>query len=157
MKKLILFLFLIIALLLGGAGWIYAKATEPVRAAEEKAIERAIKEADLDEAAKFTLFNGEETIYVVEGKNKKGESIIVWMPEKDGKTVVHKKGDGLTRQDAINKVFEEKNPEEVISIRPGMEEGIPFWEVYYSTGNGLINYYYVHFETGEMYKLIENL
>ncbi|ALC90142.1 peptidase [Bacillus sp. FJAT-18017] len=157
MKKVILYLLLIIAILLGAAGWIYSNATEPVRTAEEKAVKRAAEEADLADYGKFTLYNGEEQVYVVEGKNNEGDEIIVWMPDSDGKIVVHEKKDGVSRQDAINKVIADKSPQEIISVRPGMENGIPFWEVYYSTGNGLINYYYVHFETGEMYKIIENL
>ena len=38
-----------------------------------------------------------------------------------------------------------------------MENDIPLWEIYYRSENNLINYYYVHFLTGEWLKKIENL
>lgn len=157
MKKVIMYIILFLALAAGITGWIYSNATSPVRAAEQKAFRVAGKEAGIMKADHFFLYNGKETVYVVEGTNKEGQEVIAWIPEKGGKAIVRKFDEGVTKKQAMKKVQKEKQPEKIIAVRPGMEKGIPFWEVYYTSGNGLLNYYYVDFDTGEMYKLIENL
>jgi uncharacterized protein YpmB len=64
---------------------------------------------------------------------------------------------GLSKDEAIQKLLQEQKPKKIISVRLGMEKNIPLWEIYYRSENNLINYYYVHFETGEWLKKIENL
>jgi uncharacterized protein YpmB len=91
------------------------------------------------------------------GKVKKGESIIVWIPDKSKEVFVRKTKDGLSKEEAVQKLLQEKNPKKIISVRLGMEKNIPLWEIYYRSQNNLINYYYVHFDTGEWLKKIENL
>ncbi|RDU36374.1 peptidase [Neobacillus piezotolerans] len=157
MKKIVLYTILILALATGIAGWIYTNATSPVRAAEQKAVQIAREEAGITETGRFFLYHGSETVYVVEGTNKKGQKAIAWIPEKGGEPVVRKISDGITKSQAIDKVKKEENPERIIAVRPGMENGVPFWEVYYTSGDGLLNYYYVYFDTGDMYKLIRDL
>ncbi|WP_059170933.1 DUF5590 domain-containing protein [Bacillus sp. FJAT-27445] len=157
MKKIVLFSILFLALFTGIAGWIYSNATSPIRDAEQKAFRLAREETDLKNPTNFYLYNGNETVYVVEGVNDNGEKVIAWIPEKGKKAVIRNLEKGVSKNDAIRKVKNEKHPKEIISVRPGMEKEVPFWEVYYTTGNGLLNYYYVYFDSGEMYKLIENL
>ncbi|MGG3562572.1 DUF5590 domain-containing protein [Neobacillus rhizosphaerae] len=117
----------------------------------------ASKKAQLSELQDFHLYNGLETVNVIEGKNKKGDKIIVWIPEKSKKVFVKKAKNGLSKEEAVQKLLQEKNPKKIISVRLGMEKNIPLWEIYYRSENNLINYYYVHFETGEWLKKIENL
>lgn len=163
MKKFLIGFALFLCVFAVVAGWIYSNSTRPIKAAEDKAVSIAKKDGGLAEKQRFRIYNGKETVYVVEGKNKSGENIIVWIPEKqkgkaeDKETVVRLAGDGISKNDAIRKVQAEKKPEKIISARLGMEEGIPFWEVYYTSGNNLMNYYYINFDTGEMHKRIENL
>jgi uncharacterized protein YpmB len=94
---------------------------------------------------------------VIEGKNKKGEKIITWIPLKTKQVVVLKASSGLSKEQAIKKLEETKSPKKIISVRLGMEKMIPFWEIYYLSDNNLINYYYINFKTGEWLKKIENL
>jgi len=128
-----------------------------VNTAEKKALSLASKKVQLSEVNDFHLYNGLETINVIEGKNKKGEKIIVWIPEKSKKVFVKKAKSGLSKEEAVQKLLQEKDPKKIISVRLGMEKNIPLWEIYYRSENNLINYYYVHFETGEWLKKIENL
>lgn len=136
---------------------VYRNAVKPVNTAEEKAVLIAKKKTDLVEVEDFHLYHGKETIYVIEWKNKKDENIIIWIPEKEGKVMVRKANKGLSERDAINNLTEGSNPKKILSVRLGMEKGFPLWEIYYLSDNNLINYYYVHFETGERLKQIENL
>ncbi|KAB2338294.1 peptidase [Cytobacillus depressus] len=157
MKKVIIISLLIFVIFLGSGIFVYFNAVEPVKAAEKKAVEMAMKETRLIHVEDFQLYHGQETYYIVKGKNREGKSIYVWIPEKDGKIIVRKVADGVTKKQAIDKLRQEKSPKEIISVRLGMEKNIPLWEIYYRTDGDLINYYYVDFKTGEWLKKIENL
>jgi uncharacterized protein YpmB len=157
MKKWMIFIVLFVLVIFGLLIKVYFTSVDPVKAAEEKAVARANKEIALKEIEDFHIYNGLETVNVIEGKSSKGEKIIVWIPEKSKKVFVKKASDGLSKEEAVQKLLEEKSPEKIISVRLGMEKNIPLWEIYYRSKNNLINYYYVHFENGEWLKKIENL
>ncbi|WP_102274782.1 cell wall elongation regulator TseB-like domain-containing protein [Cytobacillus massiliigabonensis] len=157
MKKIIIISIFIILIVLVSGIFIYQQALKPVKSAEEKAVQTAMEETELTKAEDFYLYNGQETYYVVKGKNEKGKNIYVWIPEKEGRIIVRKQSDGVSEKEAVSKLLEEKNPKEIISVRLGMEKNIPLWEIYYRSEGDLINYYYVDFQTGEWLKKIENL
>lgn len=136
---------------------VYIRAFSPVKSAQEKAVAIAGKEVQFSQIDDFHIYNGNESVYVIEGKNKKGEKIITWIPEKTKKVIVLKASSGLSKQQAIKRLEETKSPKKIISVRLGMEKMIPFWEIYYISDNNLINYYYIQFKTGEWLKKIENL
>ncbi|MGF6948660.1 uncharacterized protein YpmB [Neobacillus sp. B4I6] len=157
MKKWIIFIVIFIVVIFGLLIKVYFTSVYPVKAAEKKAVALANKEISIKEVEDFHIYNGIETVNVIEGKSNNGEKIIVWIPEKSKKVYVKKAKDGLSKEEAIQKLIQEKSPKKVISVRLGMEKNIPLWEIYYRSNNNLINYYYVHFETGEWLKKIENL
>lgn len=157
MKKIILFLVLFIVIGVGVFIKVYANAQEPLKVAEEKAVTLAKEKVEFDVLEDFHIYHGTETVNVLEGKNKKGENIIVWIPEKNKKVIWEKRKNGISREDAVQRLMDEKNPKKIISVKLGMENNIPLWEIYYRSENNLINYYYVHFKTGEWLKKIENL
>ena len=47
--------------------------------------------------------------------------------------------------------------DEIISVKLGIENGVPLWEIHSRTKGDLLNYHAVVFETGEWLKKIENL
>lgn len=157
MKKFLWGIIILLVISIGAGSFIYLNSTKPVRAAESKAVEIAKQETDLSEAEDFNLYHGTETFYVIEGKDHDGTSIYVWIPEKKGKIVSLKHSDGISKNEAINRLKQEKNAAEIVSVRLGMEKNIPLWEIHYRSGSNLINYYYIDFKTGEWLKKIENL
>jgi uncharacterized protein YpmB len=157
MKKWIIIFILIILVVSGIFINVYLRAFAPVKTAEEKAVALAGKKVQFSQIDDFHIYNGNESVYVIEGKNKKGEKIIVWIPPKTKQVIVEKATSGLTKDQAIQKLEETKRPKKIISVRLGMERMIPFWEIYYLSDNNLINYYYIDFKTGEWLKKIENL
>lgn len=157
MKKIILVLVLFIVVSVGVFIKVYASAQEPLSVAEEKAVSLAKEKVELSEVEDFHIYHGTETVSVLEGKNKKGENIIVWIPEKSKKVIWDKRKNGISKEDAVQRLLEEKSPKKIISVKLGMENSIPLWEIYYRSENNLINYYYVDFKTGEWLKKIENL
>lgn len=157
MKKILWGIIILLVISIGAGSFIYLNSTKPVRAAESKAVEIAKQETDLSEAVDFNLYHGTETFYVIEGKDHDGTGIYVWVPEKKGKIVSLKQSDGISKNEAINRLKQEKNAAEIVSVRLGMEKNIPLWEIHYRSGSNLINYYYIDFKTGEWLKKIENL
>ncbi|MFJ5757779.1 DUF5590 domain-containing protein [Neobacillus sp. NPDC093182] len=157
MKKIILFLVLLIVICVGIFVKVYANAQEPLNTAQEKAVSLANEKVEFSEVEDFHIYHGTETVSVLEGKNKKGENIIVWIPEKSKKVIWDKRKNGISKEDAVQRLLEEKSPKKIISVKLGMENNIPLWEIYYRSENNLINYYYVDFKTGEWLKKIENL
>ncbi|PLR82678.1 cell wall elongation regulator TseB-like domain-containing protein [Bacillus sp. V33-4] len=158
MKKWIIIISIAVVILIGLAANVYLNALKPVKAAEQKAAAIANAKTDLQSIKDFSIFNGDETYYVVKGTNSKNEKTIVWIPEKGGEILERKEAEGISREEAINKVREEKNPEKILSVRLGMVDNQPAWEIYSQSESGLINYYYLDFDTGEEWlTVIENL
>ncbi|MBM7654891.1 cell wall elongation regulator TseB-like domain-containing protein [Neobacillus cucumis] len=157
MKKWIFIPLIAILVIIGILVKVYFSAVQPVKAAENKAVALAEKKVQFSEIDDFHIYHGNETVNVIEGKNKKGNKIIVWIPDKSKKVIIKMAKDGISKQEAIQKLLQETQPKKIISVRLGMEKNIPLWEIYYRSENNLINYYYVHFETGEWLKKIENL
>ena len=157
MKKWILGTTIAVVIIIGVFAKVYYTARAPVKAAESKAVALAKKHGKLTRVTDFQLYHGSETIDVVQGKNKKEESMIVWFAEKSKAVVVKKASSGISKKEAIQKLEQEAQPKKIISVKLGMENGVPLWEIYYLTDHNLINYYYLDFQTGDWLKKIENL
>ncbi len=142
------------------AVFLYVKyAEKPVSEAETEALDRISGQVDLQSTDKFYLYNGpQEVYYVLTGKNSKNKNIIVWVPKKkSGKVYVKFASDGITEQQARDKVEKAKNPKKILHANLGMEKGTSIWEVAYIDKNDNLNYFDIDFETGEWYREIENL
>lgn len=158
MKKLLIIVSILFIFFVSFFIVLYNNAIGPVKKAEQKALIISKEKTSLVFVEDFSIFNGSQSYYVLKGKNKQNEKVIVWISEDDkNQVVIKKENDGISKQDAINKLKEEITPKEIISVRLGMEKNIPLWEIYYRTEGNLMNYYYVDFETGEWLKRIENL
>jgi len=157
MKKWLIIVSVVIVIAAASAAIIYLNAVEPVKKAEETAVQIAMEETDITKVNEFSLYHGEQTYFIIQGENKKGTKLIAWIPEKKGKIMVKKSSNGLSREEAVNKVLAEISSAEIISVRLGMENGIPLWEIHSRTKENLLNYHSIVFETGEWLKKIENL
>lgn len=147
-------MFLFISSLLS---YTYIQAMKPLKNSEDKAIKIVLEETDIISIEDFEEYHGLESVLVVKGKNKRGESLIAWIPENKEELAVIKEADGIKAKEAIKKVQQLSKPSKILDVRLGMEKGIPLWEIYYLSDSNLINYYHVDFETGEWLKKIENL
>ena len=160
-KKWILISILMLIVVLGILVNVYKNATEPVKTAEEKAVKIAAKETSLTDFKNFELYSGEETYYVMTGKNEKEEEVYIWISEKNQEVLTRNSKNGITKKEALNKLYEEKKPTEIIEVRLGMariqKTDRPAWEIFYRNENDTINYYYVDFDTGEKLRAIDNL
>jgi len=136
---------------------VYFQAVKPVSKAEEKAVAAVNKKMKISELQDVQLYNGTETYYVVRAKNQKNQDTISWVSEKTGQVVIKKVNEGISQEQAVDKLLQEKDPKEIISVKLGMIKKRQCWEIYYISRNNLINYYYVDFESGEWLRKIENM
>lgn len=157
MKKWVFAGIGIIIVIMASFSIVYFKAVNPLDSAEEKALAAVKKKIKLTEIQDVQIYNGTETYYVVKGKDQKNQQVIAWVSEKKGDVVVRKAKDGVTQQQAVDKLLQEENPKEIISVKLGMIKKRQCWEIYYLSHNNLINYYYVDFESGDMLRKIKNM
>lgn len=157
MKKWIIIIAAVVLFMLGYLVKVYLTAVQPVKAAEKTALSIAAKKVQFSKVEHFNLYNGLETVYVIQGKDKKGNNVIVWIPEKSKKVIELNANSGLTQEQAVQKLEQSVTPKKIVSVRLGMENDVPFWEIYYLSDNNLINYYDIQFQTGQWLKKIENL
>ncbi|HZG72100.1 MAG TPA: DUF5590 domain-containing protein [Chondromyces sp.] len=158
MKKRIIYTLVPILLIGAFFAYFYAQAQEPYEQAEEKAIAIAKEKAAITSVSDFYIYNSRSTYYTILGENKKKQQVVVWIPKgKEKKITIKKASDGITEKQAIQKLEAEKNPEEILSVRLGMEKIGPVWELIYLDQNNQLNYYYVLFENGEWWKKIEHI
>lgn len=159
MKKWIWISSILIIVIIGFVINIYINALEPAKEARVKAEEIALAETEIKTITDFSIYNGSSSYYVVKGTDKSGEKLVAWISEKekDRKIIVIKEKDGITRDEAVQTLHENKNPEKIMTVKLGVENNIPLWEIYYRSKDDLINYYYIDFKTGEWLKDIQNL
>ncbi|CAM3978940.1 cell wall elongation regulator TseB-like domain-containing protein [Lederbergia lenta] len=158
MKKWILLISSIVLIIAVVSIVIYSKARAPFNNDREMAEKKAGKEAEIVSIDKYYIYNGSHTYYTIVGKDKAGVQKVVWIPDNPKeKLVIKKLSDGISEQDAINKLFNEEKPKEILGVRLGIEKDLPIWELAYLDEKSNLNYYYIHFDTGEWWRKIDNL
>ena len=161
MKKYLLIIGIFVLVIFGILIKVYVTAVDPIKVAEKKTMSLAKEKGHLSEVDDFHVYQGpkkeDKTVDVIEGKNKKGEKIIVWMEEKSKKVTVRKAKNGVSKNEAVQVLLKDQNPKKIISVRLGIIEKTPVWEIYYRSNGNLINYYYVNYDTGKWYKKYLNI
>ena len=159
-KKIIAIGFVLLITVIAGATYIYLSAQSPLKKAEEAAISIAKSETSLSGFTDFQLYNGEETFYVMKGKDEDGVGHYIWIAKEDGDITTIPVKEGISEEEAIRAVYADRNPSEIIDVRLGVarinEKDFPAWEIYFRTENNSTNYYYIDFATGEKLRAIDN-
>ncbi len=158
MKKWISIIVLVL-LVIGTAASIllYQASRNPLDLQAEKAVSRVENETAIVEVENTSFYNGSKSYVVVTGKNEQDEKMVAWVPNEKGKIIEKKWADGLSKDQALNKLRDEKQPKEVLSVRLGYESVGPVWEITYLDNQDNLNYFYLLFSTGEWWRKIENL
>ncbi|MCA1054608.1 DUF5590 domain-containing protein [Rossellomorea aquimaris] len=136
---------------------LYQSARGPVKEQTSKASERVLDETSIKRIEDVSIYHGAKPYTVVTGRDDKNEKLVVFVPEKKEDLIVKKWADGISKEEAVNKLKEEKQPEEILSVRLGHEKVGPVWEITYLDEQKNLNYFYLLFSNGEWWKKIENL
>ncbi|OXS58712.1 cell wall elongation regulator TseB-like domain-containing protein [Rossellomorea vietnamensis] len=158
MKKwitIIVLLFLVIGI--SASVLVYQLSRNPLDHQRDLALKRVEEETAIVKVEDTSFYNGSKSYVVVTGQNEKREKLVAWVPDKKGKIIEKKWANGITKDQAINKLNDEKKPKELLSVRLGYESVGPVWEMTYLDQQDNLNYYYLLFSTGEWWRKIENL
>jgi len=163
MKKWILIAILVIFLAIGWTGGhLYQSTLQSQKDFENQGL-NIVKEKEI-----FSTIDNVDTYYgtnayrIITGKNSKGEELIAWVPE-EGEVITRKKSEGVSKEKALEglystlkNLYDDKNrdPKEIHSIKLGMEDNTPIWEIIYIDNRSRLTYYRGLFETGQYWKFI---
>lgn len=118
----------------------------------DQAAAKAKQSQHLKKVLNVTYYHGTTAYDVVEGVNKKGKKVYVWVPDKKGKTLVKPVNGGWNKARVKQYAESHLHPKRLISIRLGAEKNIPVWEITYIDQNGRYAFYYLRFNNGEWVK-----
>ncbi|MGM9987485.1 MAG: DUF5590 domain-containing protein [Bacillaceae bacterium] len=152
MKKWIFFIIIVIVCAITIPLVIYKNAVNPKEKVITDAINIVKNQTSIEQIDETSLFNGQESYVVVQGKNKYKDKVIAWIPSGDEPIVTRRATEGITKEKAISILKKDRNPNEIIKAVLGMEKGVPFWEITYIDSSDLYSFYYIDFETGEPIK-----
>ncbi len=156
-KKVGIPIFIVVVFIIS-AIWIltssYLSARDQYENGHEQSKQFAMEKAKLKTISNIDTFSSDQKYHVITGKNNENETVYVWISniEKGRKSVVKKKSTGITKNEALESVYEEHNPSEIISVKLGMDEGIPIWEVKYQDESERYTFDYVNFYDGKIIK-----
>ncbi|MCR8846911.1 DUF5590 domain-containing protein [Rossellomorea sp. SC111] len=158
MKKwitIIVLLFIVIGI--SASVLLYQVSRNPLDHQRDLALKRVKDETGIVKVEETSFYNGSTSYVVVTGENEQKEKLVAWVPDKKGKIIEEKWANGITKDQAINKLNDEKEPKELLSVRLGYESVGPVWEMTYLDQQDNLNYYYLLFSSGEWWRKIENL
>lgn len=150
--------FILVALLIFVAIWqlfaLYDNVTNKWEQMVEEALHLAQKTASLETVANANFYHGTSAYYVIAGIDKTGEDIIVFVPEDLNREqiIVKKAKEGISEQEVKEQIIANRAPLSIKSIRLGVENNKPLWEVTYIDEQQRYTYYYLDFENGEFLK-----
>ncbi|MEH7224316.1 DUF5590 domain-containing protein [Bacillus sp. JJ1566] len=128
---------------------IYQTALDPLIKYEAKGNEIALDKTPIETIEDSYTYFGTKAYQVVIGKNDKDEKLIAWIPEKKGEIVTRFESDGITENEAVAILKKERNPQEIRSVKLGLEDNIPIWEIIYIGSDNRLTYHKLYFETGK--------
>ncbi|QPC46671.1 DUF5590 domain-containing protein [Mangrovibacillus cuniculi] len=157
-KWIITSLVAILFVLTIGGAWLYVDATKEKNQQEETIKQIALEENWLSSVTNAHTYYGAKPYYVLAGKNTQSQEVYVFVPQDDyeNKTEV-RVSQGVSKEEAMEMLQREKSPAKLLHTKLGIEKVGPVWEMAYLNDREKLNYYYVHFETGEWWRNIENL
>jgi uncharacterized protein YpmB len=132
----------LIAVLIG-LNQFYRYIQSPVWAEEREAEAEAVQTAGLKSAVDSHKFVWDETVWVVEGKDRNDEDVYVWLTEGGPLTINAK--DGLTKEQMKERFLADKPDANVSHMTIGMVGGEPVWEIFYTRKEASITYSYYDF------------
>lgn len=158
LKKWLIISAVLILCCIGFVAGAYFKALQPKNNAADIAFEKAKAEVDMKTMDEFYLYHGLDSYSIVSGTTKGGQKMIVWFPDNHReKVVVMNASSGKTKEDILSIVQQKTNIDKIISVKLGMENSVPLWEVTYKNKSGKYNYDYYDFKTGEWLKYYRSI
>ncbi|APH04635.1 DUF5590 domain-containing protein [Bacillus weihaiensis] len=160
MGKKTLILASILILVMIAVIWIYGSTYHSARKqyneGHSASEEIAKNEGNLTVIDDVATYNADQQYHIISGRTNSNDKIYVWVPqtteEKNKKIIVKKQEDGITSSQALKYVQSKYEVTKLISVKIGMDNNIPIWEVKYRDELNRYTFDYVQFSTGEIIK-----
>lgn len=98
------------------------------------------------------FYHGTEAYHIIKAINNDNEEIIVWIPFSLDEYVLKRQDQGLSMNEVVAYAKNNLNPKEIISIKLGMENNIPLYEITFKDENGRYSFYFIKFTDGTYLK-----
>ena len=160
MKNWLIFVVVFIAsLTLAITSLVLWKADAPFNDMEQQAEELAISSKSLAVVSDSYIYNGNKPYITVFGVDEYGKEKAIFVPISLEEDLIQEVflQDGITEEQALSVVSNEKNVKEILHTKLGYEEAGAVWEVVYINEADKLNYVYILFEDGQWWKRILNL
>lgn len=159
MKKIFTSLLIVMLLLIFGTGVVVTRSLSPYKQARNEAVDLINRRTNFDiiNEEDFYWYNGEESYFTVAGETNNGEHIVAIIQQNSGAIEIFDQKDVIPKQDIINKAYEDISPQKIFSVRIGISDSTPVWEVSFRQDNGNIGYILYSLTSGEWLKTIKNI
>lgn len=129
----------------------FTEVKEPVHEGSQKALQYLLDNIEVEEIIDWNFYHGTETYYVFQVTNN-DEKLIIWVQEDLQSYTIKEQSSGLSYEEVFNFVETELQPMKLISIKLGMENTIPLYEIIYKDQKGRYSYYFIAFSDGSYLK-----
>ncbi|WP_246942122.1 hypothetical protein [Bacillus pinisoli] len=152
MRKWIVFLIVIIIISVWTTIDTYRSAHTYRNQITEKATATVKKQEPGLSVNEVSFYNGTKAYTIIYGTVDEQEQIFCVPSEQEDEIIVVNPKKGITANEAINILKNDRNPVEIKSINLGIEQNVPIWEIIYVDQKNRYSYYYVTFKDGEFIK-----
>ncbi|WP_026700922.1 PepSY domain-containing protein [Salibacterium aidingense] len=150
MQRWILGAGLALLLLVGLFVILYAAVRTPLADQLEAAEQTVMSEKDMEAVHNTYYYFGNEPVYTVNAERSDGSR--EWFFLQDESIIDHLPYDeSITPEEAEKIVMEQFDRNSIRSVKPGMQDGEPLYEVTFEVDNTL-QYYYLSMEDGNFIK-----
>jgi uncharacterized protein YpmB len=128
---------------------VYTRIMEPEWVVQRDAVKAAYEKTVLTKANKVERFVGDQIYTVIQGEDKIGQPVIVWVSEQEVRSAMG--SSGVTAEQANTSTVTQYPDAEIIRTMPGIMEGQPVWEVFYKRKqeNGEDRHFYSYYTFAE--------
>jgi uncharacterized protein YpmB len=130
----------------------YSTVKTPIQKIESEALRYLEENVELDHISYIDFYHGTESFHVFEGADENEEEFIIWVPNTLETFIMKPKNAGITLEDVLLFTQRELNPKQLISVKLGMENLVPLYEIIYKDQQGRYSYYFISFKDGSYLK-----
>lgn len=145
---------IVVSIILGwGLFHLYTNVSKPIKSSAEEALSYLKANAtELADVKQVNFYHGTESYQVYEGTNDAGKEVFIWVAKSLDNHIVKGKDSGLTIEEVFLYTEEELRPKEIISIKLGIENSVPLYEIIYIDDQDRYSYFYISFKDGSYLK-----
>jgi uncharacterized protein YpmB len=132
---------------------VYQSAMAEKETATDMARQKAMDEYFIKHINHITFYHGKKDYHVVDASLENGRHVFLWIPDKKGgRYLMRDVSDGYSKSEILNAFKSHVPYKKIISIRLGLEDDTPVWEITYIDNDGSYVFSYYDFETGDSIK-----